>query len=367
MAQKRVDRGIYELSPGVYKIVVSAGKVGGVWKQRSLLIRGKLTDARKARAGLLTSEPTVTPSSWTVKHLFDEWVDLKSFAPTTLANYRQNFKTHIGPNLGHLKIGKVEPRDLDRLYAGMNNLAPATVRKVHNIIRGMFTQAVKWGYVPSNPTAGASPPSVPMRAHSAPAVDDVQKLLAAAWEHDVDFGMLCHLAAVSGARRGELAALRFADVHQGALRISRSIDGSTQAPKTTKTGKSRTVPLDANTLDLLSQHKVRAEERSLFCGSPLTSDRFVFSPRPGNDVPFRPDGITSRWMKLAQRVGVPLRFHDLRHFVGSQLIAAGVDARTVADRLGHSTPVVTLSFYAHAVDGKGEAAATTISTILAGL
>jgi integrase len=58
-----------------------------------------------------------------------------------------------------------------------------------------------------------------------------------------------------------------------------------------------------------------------------------------------------------KRLGLPrIRLHDLRHAHGTRLIAAGVDARTVADRLGHSSPAFTMSVY---VNGTNETQKTS--------
>ncbi len=55
------------------------------------------------------------------------------------------------------------------------------------------------------------------------------------------------------------------------------------------------------------------------------------------------------FLPRVRRLGLPeARPYDLRHMHATYLIAAGVDARTLADRLGHATPAFTLSTYVHA-------------------
>lgn len=80
----------------------------------------------------------------------------------------------------------------------------------------------------------------------------------------------------------------------------------------------------------------------------LGDDSYVFNRDPEGLLPWRPDAVTQRWIRLRRRAGlgeVPL--HGLCHFVATQLLSAGVDLRTVAGRLGHANPSVTMQVYAH--------------------
>ena len=74
----------------------------------------------------------------------------------------------------------------------------------------------------------------------------------------------------------------------------------------------------------------------------------MFSHEADGSRPIRPDGVTQRFTALARRLGVQCRLHDLRHFLVTQLIAAGVDVRTVSGRVGHRDGGrTTLGIYAH--------------------
>jgi integrase len=61
----------------------------------------------------------------------------------------------------------------------------------------------------------------------------------------------------------------------------------------------------------------------------------VFSATPDGSTFLRPDGVTQRYERLAERLGIETTFHKLRHYSATELIAGGVDPRTVAGRLGH--------------------------------
>jgi integrase len=75
--------------------------------------------------------------------------------------------------------------------------------------------------------------------------------------------------------------------------------------------------------------------------------------------------VTSFFIRVRNEVGAPnVRLHDLRHFTATQLIGAGVDVRTVAGRLGHSDPSLTLRIYSHALEERDRAAATIMGNVL---
>ncbi|WP_279389646.1 tyrosine-type recombinase/integrase [Pseudonocardia endophytica] len=77
-------------------------------------------------------------------------------------------------------------------------------------------------------------------------------------------------------------------------------------------------------------------------------DGFVFSPAPDGRTPYAPRAISQRYRRLAVRLKLrSTRLHSLRHYSATELVAAGVDIRTVAGRLGHgSGGATTLRVYA---------------------
>ncbi len=65
-------------------------------------------------------------------------------------------------------------------------------------------------------------------------------------------------------------------------------------------------------------------------------------------------------------MATPMRLHDCRHWHATQLVGAGVDLNTVADRLGHQTPAFTLAVYGHSDEERNRAAAVVIGAVLGG-
>jgi integrase len=91
----------------------------------------------------------------------------------------------------------------------------------------------------------------------------------------------------------------------------------------------------------------------------------MFSHETDGSRPIRPDGVTQRFTALARRLGVQCRLHDLRHFLVTQLIASGVDVRTVSGRVGHRDGGrTTLGTYAHFQAAQDRQAAELMERLL---
>jgi len=97
----------------------------------------------------------------------------------------------------------------------------------------------------------------------------------------------------------------------------------------------------------------------------VPADAFIFSPYLDGCKPFRPDNVTNFFIRVRDSLGLTdVRLHDLRHFTATQLIGAGVDVRTVAGRLGHADPSLTLRVYAHVIEERDRAAAAVMGRVL---
>ena len=113
-------------------------------------------------------------------------------------------------------------------------------------------------------------------------------------------------------------------------------------------------------------HRQRWAERLDELGLALSPDAFVFSTSPDGLTPYAPRAISQRYRKLALKLQLrSTRLHSLRHYSATELVAAGVDIRTVAGRLGHgSGGATTLKVYAGWVNEADRRAADTMATIV---
>jgi integrase len=173
------------------------------------------------------------------------------------------------PSLARTQVRRLTAWDLDRLYARMVDAGkgPSTIHQVHVVLSGALRQAVKWGWCPSNVARMASPPTVPA-PRVPPTTADVQRLIEAAEKRNPILAALVMLAALTGARRGELSALRWTDVDLdgGTLRIARSmldLPGRVQE-RPTKSHQERTLALGDAGVHLLELHREQVVARAQF-------------------------------------------------------------------------------------------------------
>ncbi len=367
-----------ELRPGVWELRVSLGydPESGKRHQVSKTFHGGARAADAALRDLVDHQaPGRTDGMGvTVGQLLDRWLEeceRLDLSPTTIRNYRSQVNGTIRPRLGKLKLHQLTPKHLDDLYGALKDAgkSPKTIRNVHAILSAALHQAVRWGWLRENIADRAKPPRVSNRRVTAPAVDVVQQVIEEAERRDPRLAPLLMLAALTGMRRGELCALRWSDVNLdvGVLDVARSVVVAPGglAEKSTKTDRSRKVALDPVGIALLTAHRKQVEEWIAEAGGTLAPDAFVFSPYVEATTPFRPDNVTGFFTRVRDSLGLhDVRLHDLRHFTATQLIGAGVDVRTVAGRLGHSDPSVTLRVYSHALEERDRAAAEVMGRVL---
>lgn len=223
-------------------------------------------------------------------------------------------------------------------------------RKIHYVLNGAYKRAIRWRWVAANPINQAEPPAVPTPDPQPPTPEEAARLLKEAWR-DPDWGVLVWLTMTTGARRGELCALRWqhVDLVNGVLTLRRSIaqDGNATEEKDTKTHQRRHVTLDPESVAVLTEHWDRCRARASLLGAALTREAYVFSLAPEGSTHLVPSTVTQRYKRMAHRLGIDTHLHNLRHYSATELIAAGVDVRTVAGRLGHGGGgTTTLRVYA---------------------
>ncbi len=201
-----------------------------------------------------------------------------------------------------------------------------------------------------------------------PSAAEAARIVNEAWK-DPDWGALIWLVMTTGARRGELCALRWSRIDLTPDRavmwlrraINKGVDGWAEGDL--KTYQQRRVALDPETVEVLAEHRARCRARVEALGIELADDTFVFSGAPDGSVYLTPGALTQRYNRLAQRLGIDTNLHKLRHYSATELVAAGVDVRTVAGRLGHSGGgTTTLRTYAAWVSEADQRAASGIAT-----
>jgi integrase len=172
------------------------------------------------------------------------------------------------------------------------------------------------------------------------------------------------MALATGLRRGEILGLRWDDLNleAGTLTVRQSLE-QTQAglgfksPKTRNSKRTIHLP-DALVLALVRHREVQAEMRRQL-GPAYQDLGLVFTWEDGR--PFRPHYITLGFSRLARRLDLPVRFHDLRHTQVTALIALGEHMKVISTRLGHSSIQITMDRYGHLLPGMDQGAAQRLN------
>jgi integrase len=177
------------------------------------------------------------------------------------------------------------------------------------------------------------------------------------------------LAVFTGMRRGEILALRWADVDLGnaTLSVRRSLEETHRNGLRFKEPKSRSgirqVDLPPLLVDALRRHRSEQAKLRLSLGSAWKDHDLVCCSPDGG--PMSPDNLSSSFPKLVRRLGIPrIRFHDLRHTHASLLLRQGVHPKVVSERLGHSGVGLTLDTYSHLLPGLQREAAERLNSLL---
>jgi integrase len=321
-----------------------------------------------------------------VRQAVAQWLEVAKLEDTTRERYDDLIRLYVIPTFGAMPAGKVDAELLERFYSRLHRcrelctgrsrtghvcrpLSTSTTRKIHYIIRGTLERAVRWRHLGVNKAAMAEAPTPRRTEPDPPSTEEVAALLNTAWA-DPEWGLLLWLTMVTGSRRGEVSALRWrnVDFDRAIIWVHRS-NAQTKAgvrEKETKTGQRRKVALDSETLALLINHRQLWEQRCMSLGCTLESDAFLFSPAPDGATAYAPRSLSQKYRRMATKLKLrSTRLHSLRHYSATELVAAGVDLRTVAGRLGHgSGGATTLKVYAAWVDEADRRAATTMANII---
>ncbi len=183
------------------------------------------------------------------------------------------------------------------------------------------------------------------------------------------FATYLPVLAATGCRRSEALALGWGDIGWKAseLTIARALTTAADGilEKDTKTHQVRRLTLDRGTVSSLRAYRKLADKRVRECQAHVDEGGFVFSSDLEGQRPWRPDVVTNRFGRLCRTAGIEgVRLHDLRHYVATNLGAAGTPLATICARLGHRDKATTLNVYQHALPVHDHKAADLLGSLL---
>lgn len=356
------------------------GKRVNVYGKTKQEVAQKLRQAQaNARAGVQDPKrKTLT------EYLDNEWLPHMR-GPVSLrtwVGYEGHCRLHIIPRIGHIKLAKLVPADVQRMIdelASSPDVKPRTVLHIWRTLHNALEHAVRpLRYLAENPAskkmAGIVLPRVEEPDMAYLNLDEAKKLVALFPSHRL--GPLWLTALMTGMREGELFGVRWRDVDldQGWLTVAQTVwwhrepGEEHQTPRfksRPKNQKARRVPLSPAVVQMLREwRRTQARERDQ-AGSSYAPYHLVFTQPDGQ--PLRHTQVLWQLRKLIEQAGVTrIGMHSLRHSAASIHIYLGANIKEVAELLGHSTTAITTKFYTHLFEDATKVAANRMDNALFG-
>jgi len=357
---------IYKRASGRYAVLVDQdASPSGARRRRSLGTFATRKEAERAEREAFTARDRgieLAPGRLTLQQLFERFVadgEARGLSGTTIHGQKQIWK-RCG-TIAALPVSRLRPAHLAELYSslirigwdgGRGPLSSRSVGHTHALISTMLRWAVRLELAVRNVADAVEPPKGSKRVARAYQRDDALKLIDEAVK--TRYGPLVVFGFETGLRRGELAGLKWVDVELE-RRIATIRGSVAQVPrrtwyKSTKTDNIAQIALSEHAIEALKAQRVQQAKDKLAIGPHYNDQGFVFASEAGGFP--SPGSISNALRRLAMRAGLSIRtVHAMRHSTGSWLIRAGVDVRTVAAVLRHSSAATTLNVYAHEIEG----------------
>jgi integrase len=329
----------------------------------------KLNDALKShREGLPLAD-----EQQTVGRFFDAWLEAVKPKVRHSTHYRYSgyVRIHIAPELGRVRLAKLTPEHLQRLYAHRieAGLSPMSVKHIHRVIHAALEKAVRWSLVPRNVADLVDPPRTRRKDMATLSAAQARILISAAQGERLE--ALYVVALTTGMRQGELLALRWGDVDldrrtlQVRSSLQRAVEGFEFAEPKTASSR-RSVSITEAAASALRRHRAAQASERLRVGAAWADLGLVFANKVGE--PLDPRNLLQRcFYPLLKRAGLPrIRFHDLRHTAATLMLAQGVHPKIASEMLGHSNIGITLDTYSHVTPTMQRSATDALDALLSG-
>ncbi|HPW54264.1 MAG TPA: tyrosine-type recombinase/integrase [Thermoanaerobaculaceae bacterium] len=405
-----------ERSPGHWRLRVFAGRdKTGKRHYVSATVEGTKRDAERALRSLLETKDRgklAQPARRPLAHFLAEWLEV-AVRPRVRAKTLDFYRAQVAkalPDLGALQMNRLGAMEVQRWVNGLvdEGLSPRSVRAAFSTLHSALRQAVRWRLLSADPSEAVElPRNRPARQVRIMTPEQAAAFLEAA--RGERFEAFFVLAVATGCRPGELAALRWedCDLVRGTVSVHRALaklaGGELQftEPKTAR-GR-RVIPLPGEALAVLKVHRRRQLEARLASGGAWQDSGLVFVTEWGTplDLPnlrhrdLRRIALRARmphehfrecrtcsaasWLaggtlcdkgrelrKVAAAEASALTLYSLRHTAASVLLAGGVHAKAVSERMGHASTAFTMETYVHSLPTAQDEAADTLGRLVFG-
>jgi len=308
---------------------------------------------------------------------------IKTLSPSTFEFYERAIKNKILPALGFHKVNQIKPPHIQAFINqlsgitkqkrdGTNSiepLKPASIRRYLTVVQSIFKLAVKQNIIQSSP-AKAELLEIPRVV--APKIEiftkqEAAEMLSYLELEDLQFQVFIQLAIMTGARRGELTALKFSDFDyvNNKVTIERAavkLKGKPTQIKPPKDYEVRTLAVNPYCIDLVKLLRVQKDKQAEALGNQWNEHDWLFTQDNGEIM--NPQTPTKQFSKFLARNHLKHRkLHSLRHTSATLLLYGGVNIKQVQERLGHGD-ITTTNKYLHYISEADEQAANVLQDML---
>lgn len=356
-----------------YRVVVSYVAPDGRYRKKERTVYGS-AEAKATESQLMSELKQATPAAViTVEELFNEYIAAKKneVRETSLDKTRRILLAEVIPQLGDTSLSKLNKKVLQNWKNDISNrdLALTTKRNFYKEFCAMLNFAVKLDYIPKNYLTDLGnfkdttfePPAEKIHYYTAEQFKQFISVAKSNARSLSDWGMYVffNIAFYTGARKGEINALKWSDIEGDTMHIRRSIaqklkGGDRETAPKNKTSI-RDIKLPLPLIAILDEHKLRQQEDRNF-----SEDYRVC----GGISCLRDSNISNHNKAFAEAANLPhIRVHDFRHTHATLLINEGINIQEIARRLGHANVKMTWDVYAHLYPREEERALTVLDKI----
>lgn len=363
--------------------------------RKEVVLAQRRLEVQRDRGEYVRSDRDAT-LGWWATHWLDEVLPLAGRKAKTVEGYRSTLKVHLLPHLAQTKLSALSAEVIFNHLSDMKKAGATvhTVASTHRILRSCLSAAVDSDRLAAN-QAKKVKVEKPAQVEVEPlTVDEAIRILRVVEARRN--GVRWSVALSLGLRQGEALGLKWVDLNLDTetVVVRRSLRRETgrhgcepgaggepscgyrqggRCPertqgglvaRTTKTGKSRMVPLPSGLASLLRVHKATQNAERVRATDCWMDEDWMFATETG--APLDPRRDWAEWKEVLTAAGVrDARVHDARHTAATLLLANGVDTRTLMDLLGW-TEYRTAQRYAHVIDPMRREAMARMGEVLFG-
>lgn len=372
-------------------------------------IKGTKSDACKLRDQLkadLECGLSANADKMTFAEFAEQWQQARETAAEISKTRLRRERTIVEDMcsyIGGIKLRDITAQTIEGLYMKMRwdkteekgKCSGTTMNMIHKLLKQILSRAVDYDLILRNPAEKVKAPRCDTPDRRSLTTAEARRLLATIDEAEdeayasrdaieerqerrgdtsersylrglssIGNVMAARIGLATGMRRGEVLGLTWGHISfaRGTIRVTQSVTtyGEVKEPKT-EAGK-RVIAVDEKTIEHLRRWKQFQREELAILSLEQTRDTPVCCNDKGGLI--APTNFSRWWRSFTKAHGFEgLKFHELRHTQATQLVAGGMDMKTVQHRLGHASATLTMNLYAHALPENDAQAAQLIGSL----